>query len=117
MTDIKNRIRVLYYKIKVLILEFLHYRKFKNEEQKLHAYNVFSEKLKYSLKKYILWYNIYKNNIPDSLLMIYDFEDKLKHMLELVINTDNLANKEILDINYKIHMEIVNYIKKTYNQI
>lgn len=80
------------------------------ENKKQKVCHSFEKKLVSIVNKITNWYAVYKTSIPDSLLMIFEHENKMS-ILKQNLDTNNI----IQSLNYNINIEIYNYMNKIYN--
>lgn len=77
-------------------------------EEKEYVVERFKLKLQQILTNLLKWYKVYKESIPDALLMIYEQHDKVERL-------SNHEHKTFNVLNYKINQEIYHCMERIYN--
>ncbi len=70
--------------------------------------SVFKRKLKFIIKKILIWYTVYKKSIPDGLLMLNEQNDNVLKKYKFI---HDIYSK----LNYKINEELYNCMQRIYN--
>ncbi len=101
--NVKEQLNLLVRNISYLMREVLVQTQ---DDIKEKLKDAFKKKIRSSLNNVILWYSIYKKSIPDALLMMHEFMDRLS-----MIKKDTPIQK----LNYNINKEIFYTIQRIYN--